>query len=189
MRYRRFRCRLPAPGIDGRTGATGPSVPAPAIAHVTLVGNETPSALRRVRVVVVDDIEDTTRNIAKLIGFESDMEVVGMAFDGMEGLAVTRATKPDIVLMDIHMPVMDGITAAETIGEGRDFEGAIIMMSVEGGQDYMRRSMLAGALEYLVKPFSADELIDAIRNTDQIMEKRRAQLALHHQLTAEVGSR
>jgi chemotaxis response regulator CheB len=59
----------------------------------------------------VDDIEETRVNLAKLIGFEPDLQVVGIARDGAEALRVAPAARPDIVLMDIYMPVMDATNA------------------------------------------------------------------------------
>jgi pilus assembly protein CpaE len=78
--------------------------------------------------------------------------------------------------MDINMPDMDGITATEIISNTVP-ESPIIMMSVQGEQDYLRRSMLAGAREFLVKPFSADELINSIRHVHELEKVRRARYA------------
>jgi pilus assembly protein CpaE len=78
--------------------------------------------------------------------------------------------------MDINMPDMDGITATEIIANTVP-ESPIIMMSVQGEQDYLRRSMLAGAREFLVKPFSADELVNAIRHVHEIEKVKRARYA------------
>jgi pilus assembly protein CpaE len=74
------------------------------------------------------------------------------------------------------MPDMDGITATEIIANTVP-ESPIIMMSVQGEQDYLRRSMLAGAREFLVKPFSADELVNAIRHVHEIEKVKRARYA------------
>jgi pilus assembly protein CpaE len=80
--------------------------------------------------------------------------------------------KPDIVLMDINMPGMDGITASERISQAVPFT-QIVMMSVQGEADYLRRSMLAGAREFLIKPFSSDELVSSIRRVHQLGASRR----------------
>src|ERR687888_259293 len=120
----------------------------------------------KIRILIVDDIADTRDNLAKLIGFEPDMEVAGTADGGQAAVAMAKKERPDAILMDINMPDMDGITATEIISNTVP-ESPIIMMSVQGEQDYLRRSMLAGAREFLVKPFSADELINAIRQTTQ----------------------
>ena len=116
----------------------------------------------RIKVLIVDDIPETRDHLSKLLGFESDVEVVGAAAGGPEAVQMAAALKPDVVLMDINMPGMDGITATEKLAAEVPLT-AVIMMSVQGEADYLRRSMLAGAREFLVKPFSSDELTASIR--------------------------
>jgi len=116
----------------------------------------------RIKVLIVDDIPETRDHLSKLLGFESDVEVVGAAAGGPEAVQMAAALKPDVVLMDINMPGMDGITATEKLAAEVPTT-AVIMMSVQGEADYLRRSMLAGAREFLVKPFSSDELTASIR--------------------------
>ncbi len=130
----------------------------------------------RIRILIVDDISDTRENLAKLIGFEPDMEVAGAAGGGQEAVNLAKKERPHVILMDINMPDMDGITATEIISNTVP-ESPIIMMSVQGEQDYLRRSMLAGAREFLVKPFSADELINSIRHVHELEKVRRARYA------------
>jgi pilus assembly protein CpaE len=116
----------------------------------------------QIRVLIVDDIPETRDHLSKLLGFEGDIDVVGAAASGAEALRLAASLTPDIVLMDINMPDMDGIATTEQLS--RDIPTAsIIMMSVQGEADYLRRSMLAGAREFLVKPFSSDELTASIR--------------------------
>jgi len=116
----------------------------------------------RNQVLIVDDISETRDHLAKLLGFEPDVEVVGTASSGAD--AIEQATKllPDVILMDINMPDMDGIAATERLS-AQVPSAAVVMMSVQGEADYLRRSMLAGAREFLVKPFSSDELTASIR--------------------------
>jgi pilus assembly protein CpaE len=116
----------------------------------------------RIKVLIVDDIPETRDHLSKLLGFESDVEVVGAAAGGQEAVQMAASVKPDVVLMDINMPGMDGITATEKLAAEVP-TAAVIMMSVQGEADYLRRSMLAGAREFLVKPFSSDELTASIR--------------------------
>jgi pilus assembly protein CpaE len=116
----------------------------------------------RIKVLIVDDIPETRDHLTKLLGFEGDVEVVGAAAGGPEAIEMANALKPDVVLMDINMPGMDGITATEKLAADVP-TAAVIMMSVQGEADYLRRSMLAGAREFLVKPFSSDELTASIR--------------------------
>ena len=116
----------------------------------------------RIKVLIVDDIPETRDHLTKLLGFESDVEVVGAAAGGAEAIEIANKLRPDVVLMDINMPGMDGITATEKLAADVP-TAAVIMMSVQGEADYLRRSMLAGAREFLVKPFSSDELTASIR--------------------------
>ena len=127
----------------------------------------------KIRILVVDDIAETRENLAKLIGFESDMTIVSSADGGQQAVEFAKRDRPDVILMDINMPDMDGITATEIIANTVP-ESPIIMMSVQGEQDYLRRSMLAGAREFLVKPFSADELVNAIRHVHEIEKVKRS---------------
>jgi pilus assembly protein CpaE len=127
---------------------------------------------KKIRVLIVDDIPETRENLRKLLFFESDIEVVGAATSGEEGISMAGELKPDIVLMDINMPGIDGITASEAITQQVPFT-QIIMMSVQGEADYLRRSMLAGAREFLIKPFSSDELISSMRRVHELGASRR----------------
>ena len=116
----------------------------------------------QIRVLVVDDIPETRDHLTKLLGFETDIDVVGSASSGREAIEMAVRMHPDVVLMDINMPDMDGITATEQLSSTAP-GAAVVMMSVQGEADYLRRSMLAGAREFLVKPFSSDELTASIR--------------------------
>jgi pilus assembly protein CpaE len=115
-----------------------------------------------IRVLVVDDIAETRDHIAKLLSFEPDMELVGAAAGGAEALDVATQVQPDVVLMDVNMPGMDGIETSERLARTAP-EAAIVMMSVQNEADYLRRAMLAGAREFLVKPFTSDELFGSVR--------------------------
>ncbi len=116
----------------------------------------------QIRVIIVDDIPETRDHLTKLLGFESDFEVVGSAASGAEAIELSAKLTPDVVLMDINMPDMDGIMTTELLA-ARVPTASVVMMSVQGEADYLRRSMLAGAREFLVKPFSSDELTASIR--------------------------
>ena len=115
-----------------------------------------------IRLLIVDDIQSTRDNLRKLLSFEDDIEVVGTAGDGKEGVEEAQRLHPDIVLTDVNMPLMDGIQLTEQLTQ--DLPGSpVIIMSVQGERDYLRRAMQAGAREFLIKPFSHDELVAAIR--------------------------
>jgi pilus assembly protein CpaE len=131
----------------------------------------------QIRVLVVDDIPETRDHLTKLLGFESDIDVVGAAASGREALEMAVRLSPDVVLMDINMPDMDGITATEQLSSSVP-GAAVVMMSVQGEADYLRRSMLAGAREFLVKPFSSDELTASIRQVSARERDKQSRMAL-----------
>lgn len=140
----------------------------------------------KIRVLIVDDNPENRELVSKLLMFERDMDVVGTATNGAEGIAQSRALLPDIVLMDINMPDMDGIQATEIITSELPAT-SIIMMSVQGEQDYLRRSMLAGAREFLVKPFGSDELLKSIRHVHRL-ESGKKKLSYAPQQQQQQGS-
>jgi pilus assembly protein CpaE len=125
-----------------------------------------------IRVLVVDDIAETREHIAKLLSFEADMELVGTAAAGSEAIDVAARVQPDVVLMDVNMPGMDGIETSERMA--RTAPGAaVVMMSVQNEAEYLRRSMLAGAREFLVKPFTSDELFGSVRQVHNRQKETR----------------
>ena len=126
----------------------------------------------RIQVLIVDDIPETRDHLAKLLGFEPDIQVVGTASSGADAIEQATKIQPDVILMDINMPDMDGIAATERLSSQVP-AAAVVMMSVQGEADYLRRSMLAGAREFLVKPFSSDELTASIRQV-HAREKEKA---------------
>src|SRR3954451_21165285 len=121
----------------------------------------------RISVVIVDDIAETREHLAKLLSFESDINVIGSVSSGPEAIALAGDKAVDVVLLDINMPGMDGIETAEQLAIKAP-TSAIIMMSVQGEPDYLRRAMLAGAREFLVKPFSSDELAASIARSTSV---------------------
>jgi pilus assembly protein CpaE len=127
----------------------------------------------KIRVLVVDDISETRENIRKLLQFETDIEVVATARSGKEAIQLATDTRPDVVLMDINMPDMDGITATEIIRKQMSFV-QVVILSVQGDQNYMRRAMLVGARDFLTKPPNADELTSAIRRAGQMARDEKA---------------
>jgi len=129
-----------------------------------------------IKVLIVDDIASTLDNLQKLLSFEPDIQVVGTAMNGKEGIEQAKKLAPDIVLMDVNMPIMDGIQATETLAQEVP-NSPVIIMSVQGERDYLRRAMQSGAREFLIKPFSGDELIASIRRVYQLEQKKESFLA------------
>ena len=136
----------------------------------------------KIRVLIVDDVATTRENIVKLIQFQPEIEAVGQAGNGEEALLQAKALRPDVVLMDINMPGMDGITATERLTVEVP-ETTIVIMSVQGEQEYLRRAMMAGAKNYLTKPFTGDEMIQAVQQS--VSRDRQVRDALRHQSGAK----
>ncbi len=115
-----------------------------------------------ITILLVDDTADTRENVKKLLSFERDFKVVGMAGTGREGVELAKELRPDIVIMDINMPDMDGIQATTLIVNANPGMG-IIIMSAQDDPNYMRKAMMAGAKAYIYKPSSPDNLYNTIR--------------------------
>jgi len=125
-------------------------------------------------VLIVDDQEETRKNVARLLQFENDINVVGTARNGQDAIRQAVALDPDVVLMDINMPDMDGIEATERIQEQAPFS-QIVILSVQADTNYMRRAMLAGARDFLTKPPKSDELVSVIRRAGAKAKAMRQQ--------------
>jgi pilus assembly protein CpaE len=129
----------------------------------------------KIRVVIVDDISETRENIRKLLQFEPDVEVVGVARTGREAIDISKDVKPDVLLMDINMPDMDGISATEIIRKMVPFT-QIVILSIQNDPNYMRRAMLAGARDFLTKPPTIDELTAAIHRAGAMARDERSKI-------------
>jgi pilus assembly protein CpaE len=128
--------------------------------------------VEKIRILIADDVAETRENVQRLLLFEEDLEVVGLTGDGERAVAMAEELRPDIILMDINMPGLDGIAATELLSL-RLPETAVVIMSVQGEQEYLRQAMIAGAREYLVKPFSSDELVATLRRVHRLSQKRQ----------------
>jgi pilus assembly protein CpaE len=139
-----------------------------------------------IRILIVDDITETRESLKKMLYFEPDMEVVGTAESGEQAIELARQYQPHIVLMDINMPGLDGISASEAITHEVPF-AQVIMMSVQGEADYLRRSMLAGARDFLTKPFTMDEMISTVRRVYEMSLQARASLPVRQEAVPTEG--
>ncbi len=129
----------------------------------------------KIRVLVVDDIAETRDIIRRQLQFDTLIEVVGLAGSGREAIDLSQKTKPDVILMDINMPDMDGIAATEVIRKKIPYV-QVVILSVQNDSSYMRRAMLAGARDFLAKPPSTDELTKAIRQAGAVAKEEQAKV-------------
>jgi DNA-binding NarL/FixJ family response regulator len=120
-----------------------------------------------VTVVLVDDQPLLRSGFSMILSTEPDIDVVGTAADGAEGLAVVRRRRPDVVLMDVQMPVLDGIEATREILRQAADDGLepphVVMLTTFDRDDYLFDALAAGASGFLLKNADAEELVHAIR--------------------------
>ena len=115
-----------------------------------------------IRLLIVDDQRLMRDGLRILLELESDFEVAGEAEDGAKALECYQQLAPDVVLMDIRMPVMDGVEATRRLRE-LDPNAKVIILTTFDDNEYIFEGLRAGALGYLLKDVSGEELADAIR--------------------------
>ena len=125
-----------------------------------------------IRVVVADDQSVVRAALVALVSTDPDIEVVGSAANGQEAVALAARHLPDVVLMDVRMPVMDGIEATRRI-RGEVPDAAVLVLTTYDLDEYVFNAIRAGASGYLLKDGDGDELVDAIRRSaagDAVMD-------------------
>jgi DNA-binding NarL/FixJ family response regulator len=125
----------------------------------TVKGNE--SALPA-RLLIVDDYDLMRKLTHVMLKGEPDLEVIGEAVNGRQALELCRQLRPDVVLMDVRMPEMDGLTATRAIKEEMPAI-SILMVSAYESEDYRREAASAGAAGYILKDADRNELLEAVR--------------------------
>ncbi len=115
-----------------------------------------------IRVLLVDDQTLVRQGIRMLLMTEEDLEVVGEAENGRQAVDQAAALKPDVILMDVRMPEMDGVAATREISQRFPAVGVIILTTFDD-DEYIFEGLRAGARGYLLKDISSDEMADAIR--------------------------
>ena len=121
--------------------------------------SETTTARAAKRILVAEDEAIIRLDLAEMLG-EAGYDVVGQAGDGEQAVAMATELRPDLVIMDIKMPVMDGITAAEQIGKERICP--VVMLTAFSQTELVERARDAGVMAYIVKPFTAGDVTPAI---------------------------
>jgi len=136
---------------------------------------------RKLRVLIADDIQETRRNTRLMLATIDDVEVVAIASNGLQAVELAKQQHPDILLLDINMPELDGLSAYKRIVQMYPDTGCIII-SAEKDTTTLRTAMSIGVQEYLIKPFTVDELETAIRRVSQKVQQTRIKLAQAEQL-------
>jgi DNA-binding NarL/FixJ family response regulator len=116
-----------------------------------------------VRVVVADDQEIVREGFAALLATQPDLAVVGTAADGEEAVRICRDERPDVVLMDVRMPGLDGIEAARRLTSDGDARTRVLMLTTFDLDEYVYDALAAGASGFLLKDVTAEHLFEAVR--------------------------
>lgn len=145
-----------------------------------------------IRVLLVDDQKLVRQGIQMLLDLESDIEVVASAADGLEAIALAREHQPHVILMDVRMPEMDGVTATRELTR-RFPEMAVIILTTFDDDEYIFEGLRAGARGYLLKDISSEEMAEAVRTVargDALIQPSitRKVIAEFTRLTPEAGS-
>jgi two-component system, response regulator YesN len=130
---------------------------------------------KRLRVLIADDYQETRRSVRIMLSMNADVLVVAIAKDGPEAIDLAREHHPDIVVMDINMPGMDGLTAFKQISEIYPDTGCIII-SAQKEIDMLNQAITLGVQEYLGKPFTIEELNEAVNRVGQQVRQKRPSL-------------
>ncbi len=120
----------------------------------------------QIKILIAEDQELVRKSLEIILKNQADIEVLGSVKNGREAIGFVRKTKPDIILMDIRMPVMDGVTCTKIIKEHYP-EIKIIILTTFDDDEYIFAALRDGASGYLLKGISADELVCAIRKVNQ----------------------
>jgi len=122
--------------------------------------------MNKIRVLVVEDQAVVREGVVAILSFNSDIEVVGQAEDGIQALALVKTKKPDVILLDLVMPHMDGLTAIPKIKEVSPDARILVLTSFAEG-DRVYHAIKSGALGYMLKDSTRDQLLQAIRDVAQ----------------------
>lgn len=136
----------------------------------------------RLRIVVAEDEALIRLDLAEMLG-EGGYDVVGQASDGEQAVELTREHRPDLVIMDVKMPVLDGISAAEIIG--KEQLAPVVMLTAFSQKELVERARDAGVMAYIVKPFTQADLAPAI----DIARSRWTQMRALESEIADLGER
>lgn len=139
---------------------------------------------RKIKILIADDQQETCESIHQILILDDQFEVMGYAHDGKETIKKAQEYMPDVILMDINMPRLNGLEATEIIS--REYpEIIVIIMSVQNETEYLKKAMMNGAREYIIKPFDTEQIISTILT---VVEKDSERITVKRKATAEVVS-
>jgi len=129
----------------------------------------------KLRILIADDVQETRRNTRLMLATIDDVEVVAIASNGIQAVQLAKEHHPDIVLLDINMPELDGLSAFRRIAQIHPDTGCIII-SAEKDTTTLRTAMSLGVQEYLIKPFTIDELEVAVMRVRERVQQTRKKI-------------
>ncbi|MBC7878898.1 MAG: response regulator [Anaerolineales bacterium] len=135
----------------------------------------------KLRILIADDVQETRRNTRLMMSELNYVEVVAIASNGLQAVEMTKEHRPDIVILDINMPEMDGLTAFKHIIKAYPGTGCIII-SAENDPATVKAATSIGIQEYLVKPFIIEELEAAIKHVSELLLETRKKIAKSNQV-------
>ena len=116
-----------------------------------------------IRVAIVDDQALVRGGFAVMLGLQDDIDVVAEAGDGAAAIEIARTHRPDVILMDIRMPEMDGIAATKAIVDSADWAVKVLILTTFDPDEYVYRALQAGASGFVLKDISPEDLVAAVR--------------------------
>lgn len=126
----------------------------------------------RLRVLIADDVQETRRGTRLMLALNPEVEVVAIAHNGRQAIELTQKHRPDIALMDINMPELDGLSAIRAMHEINP--GLVcVVISAERDNQTLREAMSVGVREYLIKPFTTEELDLAMERASQLVRENK----------------
>ena len=138
----------------------------------------------RLRALIADDVKESRRSTRLMLSLVPDVEVVAIAHDGREAVKLARQHEVQIALLDIKMPVLDGLQATQAILK-RDPDVCCVMISAERDSDTLQRALTAGASGYLIKPFTSDELVETMERVIKDVRSKQARYGTATRLKRE----
>jgi YesN/AraC family two-component response regulator len=134
------------------------------------------SSNKKIRVLIADDVQETRRSVRLMLSMNPDVVVVAIAANGRQAVEMAKEYHPDIVVMDVNMPEMNGLAAFKEISQFYPDTGCIII-SAEKDTNNLGMAMSLGAQEFLIKPFSIEELNDAVTRVGAQADESHKKLA------------
>lgn len=142
----------------------------------------------RKRIVIADDEPITRMDVAEMLE-EAGYEVVGKASDGFDAVELCKKTNPDLVVLDVKMPLLDGLMAAKIINE-ENLAGGIVLLTAYSGQEFIEKAKNVGVMSYLVKPVTKQALLPAveiaIHKSKEIIEIKKAHDKTNERLESRI---